>query len=293
MDLPEDILRCFSAEAAQTLRAWSPPGLMAPEELRCRVGQPVLVQEKGRGFPAPMAPLAAKELDEILERAVKASFYAHSEEFRRGYLHTSSGCRIGLCGTILARDGQITGIRDLTSLCIRIPHALCGCADAVLPALQREGFSNTLLLSPPGAGKTTLLRDLIRQLSDGGLRVAVADERGEIGAVHGRMPSFDLGKNTDIMFGGRKGESAMMLLRTMSPEVLAFDEITSPEDLAVIHQAAGCGVSLLATAHASDMAALNQRRIYRELLAEGIFEQAVWIRVEKGARRYTVESLWK
>ena len=76
----------------------------------------------------------------------------------------------------------------------------------------------------------------------------------------------------------------MMLLRAMNPQILAFDEITAAEDLEVISQAAGCGVSLLATAHAGDRASLRKRALYRELLSAGIFQKAVWIRVEDGAR---------
>lgn len=120
---------------------------------------------------------------------------------------------------------------------------------------MKDGFCSTLILSPPGGGKTTLLRECVRRLSDQGLRISLMDERGEIAAVQNRTPQFDVGANTDIMTGGQKAACCMMLLRAMRPDVLAFDEISAPEDIEAIRIAAGCGVALLATAHAQSVGA--------------------------------------
>ncbi len=226
----------------------------------------------------------------MLERAVNASLYARAEELRRGYLHTADGCRIGVCGTVY-QNGASAGIRQITSLSIRIAREIRGCADGVFAQLRGETIPNTLILSPPGCGKTTLLRDLIRRISDSGVRVSVADERGELAGAHDRMRGFDLGRNTDVISGGCKRDTAMMLLRAMNPQVLAFDEITSREDLEVIREAAGCGAALIATAHARDRSSLRERALYRDLLSEGIFERTVWIRQDGSRRSYSVEKL--
>ena len=166
-----------------------------------------------------------------------------------------------------------------------------GCADALLPQLLRDGFCSTLILSPPGNGKTTLLRECVRRLSDMGTRISLMDERGEIAAVQNRAPQFDVGANTDVMTGGQKAACCMMLLRAMRPDVLAFDEISAPEDIEAIRIAAGCGVALLATAHAQSVAALRHRALYRALLDEHIFRRAVCITRSGGKRVYTVEDL--
>ena len=142
-----------------------------------------------------------------------------------------------------------------------------------------------------GAGKTTLLRECVRRLSDQGLRISLMDERGEIAAVQNRTPQFDIGANTDIMTGGQKAACCMMLLRAMRPDVLAFDEISAPEDIEAIRIAAGCGVALLATAHAQSVGALRCRTLYRALLDEHIFRRAVCITRSGGARFYTLEEL--
>ena len=101
----------------------------------------------------------------------------------------------------------------------------------------------------------------MRLLSVRGERVAVADERAEVaGGLEG---GFDLGPRTDVMSGAPKAAAALMLIRSMSPTVLAMDEITAPEDVEAVLSAAGCGVAVLATAHAEGLAGLRRRALYR------------------------------
>ncbi len=259
-----------------------------PEELRLRIGQKLAVVTATDTVHLNSPKITAQHLDHLLERASGFSAHVSSELLRQGYLHTAAGCRIGFCGTV---TGDGTVLRALTSASIRIPRAVPGCAADVAGQLLRDGLENTLLLSPPGCGKTTLLRDLIRSLSACGYRISAADERGELAGQSGRKLGFDLGPNTDVMTGGVKAESAMMLLRAMNPQILAFDEITAAQDLEVIRQAAGCGVTLLATAHAESRALMKCRPLYRELLDSRIFRKAVWIRIEHGRRLYEMERL--
>ena len=50
--------------------------------------------------------------------------------------------------------------------------------------------------------------------------------------------------------------------------------------------AAYCGVSLLATAHASDAEELSQRDVYQRLLRDKVFFRAIVIRCADGCRSY-------
>lgn len=210
------------------------------EEICCRIGRPPVLLTQENVYPAACRAVLPDDLDYLLERATRASVYAAADQIRQGYLQTAGGCRVGLCGCAYGQAaGQIDGIRQLSSVSVRIPHAVPGCADALVPQLMKDGFCSTLILSPPGGGKTTLLRECVRRLSDQGLRISLMDERGEIAVVQNRMPQFDVGANTDIMTGGQKAACCMMLLRAMRPDVLAFDEISAPEDIEAMRIAAG------------------------------------------------------
>ena len=65
-----------------------------------------------------------------------------------------------------------------------------------------------------------------------------------------------------------------MVLRCMSPRVIALDEITSAEDCSALIRGAWCGVDLVATAHASSIRELKERRVYRPLWETGLFPKA-------------------
>ncbi len=286
MDIPSELKRMLPPEITAQLKLLNSPE--PAEEIRLRIGQAAAVVTSAGTIRASGKSITAEHLDHLLERACGASMHTSADMLRRGYLYAASGCRIGFCGTVLPGIG---GLRAITSVNIRIPHAMKGCAEQVAGNLLTEGVSNTLILSPPGFGKTTFLRDLIRCLSERGMRVCAADERGEISGMQDCAPGFDLGPNTDVMLGGRKAETAMMLLRAMNPQLIAFDEITSPEDIAVIEESAGCGVTLLATAHAGCRADLERRPLYRDLLQKRIFTHAVWIRMLENRRVYSLERL--
>lgn len=267
------------------------------EEVRLRRGHiPTLVLPEGER-PVPSAePVDGELLARVVELAGRWSVHTVLEQLRRGYLTVAGGHRLGLCGTAVVEEGRIQALRDLSGINLRIARQRKGVAAETARRLcGAERVPNTLILAPPGAGKTTLLRDLIRCLSTGeggkALRVAVADERGELAALYGGQACMDLGERTDVMDGCPKALAIPILLRGMNPQVIAVDEITEQEDLLAMEQAVGCGVSLLATAHGCGMADLERRALYRELMARRIFEWLVTIKVENGKRRVEMERL--
>ena len=244
------------------------------EELRLRVGQKPTILYAGAERPLPVrSVLSQNELQQVLLNASAQSQYAVQEQLRNGYLSLPGGYRIGVCGSAVVQNGCMTGLREISSLAIRVPHAIRHPPDQLLPYLQES----CLLAGAPGSGKTTLLRSCIRALSDAGQRVAVIDERLELaGALHGVL-QFDLGPCTDVLAGCPKIEGMLLLLRSMNPQWLAVDEITQPEELAAIRQAGGCGVRLLATIHAGSAEELKSKPLFRELFSLGIFRQVLYL----------------
>lgn len=263
-------------------------GKNAMQELRLRLGMPPELVLSGESRWLGCC-VSREDLNYCINAASRYSPWAAATT-AQGYLTAPGGHRIGLCGEVVCKDGVVTGIREISSLCIRVARDFPGIAKRAADAP-----GSILILGAPGWGKTTLLRDLIRAVSDGeggpALRVGVADERGELAAMYQGEPQFSIGRQTDVLDGCPKGSALLMLLRGMNPQVLAADEITAPEDAAALEMAANCGVSLLCTAHAGSLEELKARPLYRRLLDEGLFRRLVIIERAGRERRYQVVEL--
>ena len=255
-----------------------------PEEIRLRVGQAPSVYYGGRERLFSREKVAEEDLVRILEKATGASLYSAAESMRRGFFCTGM-LRIGICGKVSAGSAG-RGFESYSSLCVRLAHECRGICRSAADRLCENGFENTLILSAPGGGKTTALRDLIRIFSDEGKRVGVVDERGELSREY-----FDLGRCSDVISGLDKLSGALLLLRSMTPQIIAADEISAPEDLAAMEEIFGCGIGILATAHALDCGDLTRRASYGSLIEKGVFRQALLIRQENGERIYELRKL--
>ena len=278
------------------LRALGADKLEGLEELRLRRGFPMtaLLPEGETEVDGP--PIGEDELRQVLENATQSSAHTALDKVCQGFVTLRGGHRIGLCGTVVKKDGRIVTLRELSSLSIRVAKPITGLAGPMLPELTEDRrFLSTLILAPPGAGKTTLLRDLVRSLSDGEagtpFRVSVADERGEIAALWRGEPQLYVGRHTDVLDGCAKAEGLSILIRGMNPQVAAVDEITRPEDARAVIEAAGCGAALIATAHGAGTDSLTRRPAYRELLAAGVFRRLVVLERRGAARSARVEAL--
>ncbi len=260
------------------------------EELRLRAGRRATALVKGVETPISDALVGSDDLNCVVERATSASVHTAQSSIAKGFINCSGGIRIGLCGTGVIDRGEVRGMRAISSLAIRIPHEIRGCGQAAIDRLAASS-GNVLILSPPGYGKTTFLRECIRQMSDAGQRVSVADERGELAAVYRGIPQFDLGKSSDVMSDVPKAQAVMMLLRAMNPQVIAMDEISSPEDIGAAETASGCGVRIIATAHAAGRSELQVRPIYKKLLEHGMFGSLIVIKSCCGVRSYSYEEI--
>ena len=284
--LPRELAAAVYQAAGEDTSVW--------EEIRLRAGRGVSLACASGECPVETASIGEQELRTVLERATQSSYQSAAQQLSRGFYTLKGGHRIGVCGSVSHTTNHMPVFQTISSLCIRIARAHPGAAECLQNRLLEQGhFPNTLILSPPGGGKTTLLRELLRLLSDEfGLRTAVADERGEVAALWHGVPQLDVGKNTDVLDGCSKAEGLLTLLRSMTPQVLAVDEITDPADVRALSTAANCGTALLATIHGGSVEELLLRPAYRQLSEQHIFTRVILItRAAAGERQYHMERL--
>jgi len=274
------------------------------EELRINAGLPLMgvfggfdrfIAEDGSFADRPEEAfiVGREEVEELFYRLCEHSVYAYQEDIARGFLTLRGGCRAGICGRVVYQGQTIRGMKDISSVCIRISRELKGCAEEVFPFIRsgRHDIFNTMVISPPRCGKTTILRDLCRIISTGsekadfaGLRTVIVDERSEIAACWRGVAQNDCGPRTDVLDGCRKHDGIEMALRGMSPAVIVVDELGSRQDAESVKMAWNAGARIVATAHAYDIGDLKERLGFGMLIGKGGFERYVVLGIREGRR---------
>ena len=242
-------------------------------ELRVRTGRPLYANIKGVFVPlgrcgpvkTPQNALhpTQKEVDETFLAACGYSVHAVENELREGFVTAASGERVGIAGTYVYEGGGVLSVHTITSLCIRVPHAVKGCAEEIYSRCLEEGLCSLLLLSPPGWGKTTLLRDLSRLVSERmGVNILVSDERGE-------LSSDDLGKTADVIRFAAKPTAFTAGVRALRPDLIVTDELL-PEDYAAVRRAVQGGVKVFASAHLTRFEDVPEKLFSRYVVLGGL-----------------------
>lgn len=287
-------MRTIDRENIQNLFAGNIRRLLAearPEydrlyEIRLRAGRPVfLVYAGGERFLRIKGQepylVTRQDLKETLEYVSGYSLYAYEDEIRQGYISVQGGHRIGVTGKVILNGDRIRGMKYISCINVRLSHQIPGCADAVMPYIQSKNhIAHTLIVSPPRCGKTTLLRDVIRQLSNGrknisGVTVGVVDERSELAGSWQGIPQNDLGMRTDILDACPKAEGMQMLVRSMSPDVVAVDELGKEEDFRAVESVIHCGCRLIATAHGNSVEDILNQPFFQKLKKMEVFERYI------------------
>lgn len=270
-------------------------------EIRLRVGRPLFLTYDGgecflRGKGQEQYLVTREDLTETLEYVTGYSLYAYEEEIRQGFVSVQGGHRVGVTGKVILDGNRIRGMKYISCINVRLAHQKLGCADAVMPYIRsKDWVANTLIVSPPRCGKTTILRDIIRQLSNGteeipGLTVGVVDERSELAGCYQGVPQNDLGMRTDVLDGCPKSEGMQMLVRSMSPQVVAVDELGKGEDYQAVESVIHSGCKLIATAHANSMEDVLEQPLFQKLLETRVFER--YIVLGQGNQAGAVEAIF-
>ncbi|MBE5782950.1 MAG: stage III sporulation protein AA [Clostridiales bacterium] len=238
-------------------------------EIRLRPGQPLTAVMGDRIWRGSHI-LTPQEIYQAAQALSGYGLAARGRELSQGFLPLPGGHRLGVCGCMGEK-----GIREITSLCVRIAHEIRGAGEKIFPMLEGK---HALILGPPGSGKTTLLRDLIRLYGENGWQVGVADERGELAGCRDGQPMLDVGPMADVVTGLEKAKAIPLLIRSMAPQVIAMDELGDERDAQAVLEAIRCGAAVLATAHGSSRAQLKKRPGMRALVEREAFEKVVLLK---------------
>ena len=265
------------------------------EEIRLRVNRPLMLNMSGKDYYVSSdgeikesyldsLNITEKILFNTFKLICNYSIYAVEEELRNGFITVKGGHRVGVAGKGIYGNDKLETIKEISSLNIRISKEKIGVSKKILPYLIKNNITiyNTLIVSPPQCGKTTLLRDLIRSISNGvpklrfkGLKVGVVDERSEIAGIFKGKPQNNVGIRTDILDGVRKYEGVFLLIRSMSPQVIATDELGGNKDIDAIHEALKAGVKLISTVHGESIEDIISKPNLKEIINERIFERYI------------------
>ena len=274
----DGVLYGVSENLREILKNVSPLVKQSAEEIRLRanlpvsltvMGETVFVKKSGQTCKYPqedMLFVTKNDVKESFRLLSNNSVFSREEELKNGYLRLRNGSRAGVFGTVTPK-----GIMDdINSINIRIAREIRGVATKLASSFKGEGW---LIAGPPASGKTTILRDFIRQISSGNIgrlyRVSVIDSRGEIGGFGGNS----LGYGTDIVNCEDKARGMEIALRTMFPEVIAFDEIGTVAEFNRVKESFNAGVSVITTAHIGELSELLKRDVTRELLLSGAIKR--------------------
>ena len=237
-------------------------------EIRLRVDRPVIVETSREDYflnnggewqehPYGAHLVTEAEIRELIAWLCQDSVYAYADEIRQGFLTVEGGHRIGLCGqAVLENETVIRTLKNIAFINIRVAHEIRGAADGILPKLYKKGKFQIPEQSGFAESRRRYNQGILK-FSDGntygaGLRVGVVDERSELAGSYLGRPQNDLGMRTDVLDGCPKAQGMLLLLRSMSPQVIAVDELGEETDRRALQKAAACGCGLLATLHGTD-----------------------------------------
>ena len=309
-NISDEIINSLSLNLREKIKKL-PKSNLNIEEIRLRAQKPLILNannkdyfynEKDNDLGIKMDKpyiVTREDIEQTFQIICKYSIHTFMDDITKGFITLRGGHRVGIVGKAIVENGQVKNIKHISSLNIRISREIIGCSDKILDHIIKDNtqVNNTLIISPPQCGKTTLLRDIVRNLSNGnkrfgfkGTKVALIDERNEIGGSYLGVPQMDVGIRTDIIETCPKDIGIIMLLRSMSPNVIVTDEIGNEKEVKALYTALNGGVSLITTVHGDSIDDIKGRKELSHLLDRELFKKVIILSARKGPG--TVEKIY-
>ena len=309
-NISDEILNSLSLNLREKIKKL-PKSNLNIEEIRLRSKKPLILNannkdyfynEKENDLDLNMNNpyiVTREDIEQTFQIICKYSIHTFMDDIKKGFITLRGGHRVGIVGKAIVENGQVKNIKHISSLNIRISREIIGCSDKILDHIinTNNKVNNTLIISPPQCGKTTLLRDIVRNLSNGnkkygfrGMKVALIDERNEIGGSYLGVPQMDVGIRTDIIETCPKDVGIIMLLRSMSPNIIVTDEIGNEREVKALYTALNGGVNLITTVHGDSIEDIKGRKELSNLLDKELFKKVIILSSRKGPG--TVEKIY-
>lgn len=246
-------------------------------DIHISVGQPVLIYCLGLNRYTTKNVISPMQMDNIFFKLCDYSIYKHTEEIKNGFITIGGKYRCGICGTCVKNGKDITSIKNITSLNIRIPHTVENVSQQIFE-FKNNISKGLLIIGEPSSGKTTILKDIVSKLSN--KRLVVIDERYELSMEK---------QECDVMLGYNKDQGISQAIRTMSPQFILCDELDY-DDIDGVKLAVSTGVSVIASVHGKFDKREKPRQVISDLIDTGAFSTIVMLK----GRLYpsVIGSIW-
>lgn len=277
----EEILRLFPTNLKRLINNYLEFKWGKLQEIRLRLNQTIEFNFNDSNEWLETYLLTEQDCQYVINQLSEHSLYRLEDELREGYITIEGGHRVGLAGEVSTQEGKVKQLQYITFFNIRIAREVKNVAKHCIEMIyEKEMFLNTLIIGAPQTGKTTLVRDIARNISEGTTKtnthkVAIIDERSEIAASINGVPQHNLGRRTDVMDACPKVDGMMMMIRSMSPEVIIVDEIGKQEDVQALMEAIYAGVTIICTVHGHSIDSLKKRPSTKLLFDNQVFSRYI------------------